>query len=77
MEQGEEVRLNNLTVKVLSVSPSGIPQRVSFQFAKPLEDSSYLWLIWKDRGYESFHLPLICESMTLPAIDYRVALGMQ
>lgn len=77
MDQGEEVRLSNLTVKVLSVSPSGIPQRVSFQFAKPLEDSSYLWLTWKDRGYESFHLPLIGESVTLPAIDYRVALGIQ
>jgi hypothetical protein len=77
MKQGEEVQLSDLTVRVLSQSEHGTPQRVSFTFRKPLNDPSHLWVIWKDRGFVAFTPPPVGQTITLPPIDYQVALGMK
>lgn len=77
MSVGQQVTLSNMTATVLSVSPQGIPTRVAFRFERVLEDSSYLWVIWKDRGFVPFPLPRIGQIQLLPAIDYQLAMGMK
>lgn len=73
----EQITLSNMTATILEVSPTGIPTRVAFRFQRVLEDSSYLWVIWKDRGFVPFPLPAIGQTLRMPAIDYQVAMGMK
>jgi len=75
MQVGEQVKLHNMTATVLAVTPQGVPIRVEFRFIRALEDASYIWTIWKDRGFVRFELPQVGQRVTLPAIDYQVAIG--
>jgi hypothetical protein len=77
MKPGEQIQLSDLTVRVLSMSTHGTPQQVSFSFRRPLHDPAHLWVIWKERGFASFTPPPVGQTITLPAIDYQVALGMK
>ena len=75
LQVGEQVKLHNMTATVLAVTSNGVPTRVEFRFIRALEDSSYIWTTWKDRGFVRFELPPVGQSVTLPAIDYQVAIG--
>lgn len=77
MTVDQQITLSNMTATVLAISPQGTPTRVAFRFQRVLEDSSYLWVIWNDRGFVPFPLPAIGQTQRLPAIDYQVAMGMK
>ncbi|WP_020589579.1 hypothetical protein [Desulfobacter curvatus] len=69
MKIGQEVTLAGLTVKILSLTKSGFPQNVKFTFEKPLEDSDYRFVCWKNMGYEPYKLPGIGEINFLPKLN--------
>jgi hypothetical protein len=69
MKIGQEVILTGLTVKILSLTNKGFPQNVKFTFEKPLEDSDYKFVCWKNMGYEPYVLPEIGETGFLPKFN--------
>ena len=69
MKIGQEVTLTGLTVKILSLTKNGIPQNVKFTFEKPLEDSDYKFVCWKNMEYEPYKLPEIGETDFLPKFN--------
>ena len=69
MKIGQEVTLTGLTVKILSLTKNSIPQNVKFTFEKPLEDSDYRFVCWKNMGYEPYKLPGIGETDFLPKFN--------
>lgn len=66
LKQGDEVKLDGMTAKVVEVDARGI-KRVSFTFDVPLEDPSLVLLQWKDRGLRHVVLPPL---NTPVALDY-------
>jgi hypothetical protein len=67
---GDQVRLSDLTVDIREVTDDGRPKRARFRFTRPLEDPSYLWLVWRDQGYAPFRLPAIGASVTITKTDF-------
>jgi hypothetical protein len=66
---GQEITLTDLTIKILSVIKNGIPQNVKFTFEKPLEDSDYKFVCWRNMEYEQYKLPEIGETDFLPEFN--------
>ncbi len=56
LKQGDEVKLDGMTAKVMEVDARGI-KRVAYTFDVPLEDPSLVLLQWKDRGLRRVVLP--------------------
>jgi hypothetical protein len=69
MKIGQEVTLTGLTVKILSVTKNGIPRNVKFTFEKPLNDSDYKFVCWKNMEYTPYKLPEIGETDFLPKFN--------
>ncbi len=67
--QGEVFRRKGVTVTVTKLGPSGRPQEAAFRFDKPLRDPSYLWMVWKDKGFVPYKPPAVGKTEILPAID--------
>jgi hypothetical protein len=63
---GDKIEITDLTIEILKMNDEGKPAEVSFQFARPLEDSSFVWLGWKNWEYVPFKLPAVGETITLP-----------
>ncbi|QSQ18844.1 hypothetical protein JY651_26155 [Pyxidicoccus parkwayensis] len=66
LKQGDEVKLDGMTAKVVEADARGI-KRLSFTFDVPLEDPSLVLLHWKDRGLRRVVLP---PMGTTVALDY-------
>jgi hypothetical protein len=60
--------LGVLTVEVLESDASGLPSRVAFRFARPLESADFLWLQWDwaSGSFKPFQPPVVGQSVTLP-----------
>jgi hypothetical protein len=76
---GERIELGHIdTVAVATIeaiTTDGRPQRVRFDFARPLEDPSYLWLTWGTLGFVPWQPPAIGERVELPGFDVAAALA--
>jgi hypothetical protein len=73
---GARVDLGDFSVEVTRVTEDGRPAEVKARFARDLEDPSYVWLVWRNDGYEAFAPPAIGESAVVPAVDLlRVSFG--
>ena len=58
------MNLCRIEVVVLAVGSAG-PTRVAFEFDRPLEDSVFCLLIWKDGGMRKATLPGVGQVMEL------------
>jgi hypothetical protein len=70
MPIGHEVRLSDMTIRVLRHTPDRRPAEVEVTFAEPLESPSLLWFEWTAAGFQRFQLPSPGQRVTLPKIDY-------
>jgi hypothetical protein len=60
-----------MVAEVKSLTPDGArPLRVDFHFDRPLDDASFVWLVWRETSFVPFAVPAIGEERTLPAIDF-------
>jgi hypothetical protein len=62
---GDTVQICYMTVTVLEVGTTG-PSRIAVEFDRPLEDSSFCFLAWKDGRFQKFALPAEGASVVLP-----------
>lgn len=68
-KKGQVFRNKGVTVTVTKLGASGRPQEATFRFDKPLNDSSFLWMVWKGKGFVPYNPPAIGKTETLPAIN--------
>jgi hypothetical protein len=67
---GDEISLDELHVTIVSATDDGRPAEILAQFERPLEDSSFVWLVWKGAGYAPFVPPKVGAHVTIPETDY-------
>jgi hypothetical protein len=68
--QGDVVRLDGMTATVVSITADGRPQRMQFQFERPLEDPSYRWVTWEKTGCVPTKPPAVGAKVKIASIDY-------
>lgn len=68
---GERVRLSDVAFEVTQLTADGRPASVSAHFAQPLDAAEFVWLQWEKRAYHAFTLPVVGESVRVPAVDLR------
>jgi hypothetical protein len=71
---GDQLDLGMLKVEILQTDASGLPSRVAFHFDHPLDSPDFHWVKfdWQACSYQSFNVPPIGGSDTLPgAALYR------
>lgn len=64
---GGRVELTGITVEVTALTAEGRPAEAVFRFVTPLEDPSWLWVIWKDGAYRSFTPPAVGTTIVIPS----------
>jgi hypothetical protein len=64
---GQEVRIADLSVKVVRVDKNNGPEEIIYRFSLPLEDASLRWLQWKEETYIPFVPPSPGQTVTLAA----------
>ncbi|MBN1313715.1 MAG: glycosyltransferase family 39 protein [Anaerolineae bacterium] len=64
MRVGQVVTLSELTVEVTEMTNDGRIAQARFTFAHPLEDDSYVWLLWDEATstYEHVQMPPVGET---------------
>jgi hypothetical protein len=65
LREGEIIETSGMQATVVQEGRNG-PQRVRFQFDRPLDDRNLLWLIWKDGRLQSVEPPPIGGTLELP-----------
>jgi hypothetical protein len=73
-EAGETRRIGDFTATVSTLDGDGYPSAVRFDFDGPL-DASFRWLVWKHRGFEEVSLPVVGQTLEVPAVDWMTAYG--
>lgn len=72
---GDTVSLPGFTATILDASEQGLPDRVRFDFAAPLEDPRYYWRQWRNNGFGDFIPPAPGESVLLPRVTVVPVVG--
>ena len=67
---GERIKQSDMILTVAELTEDGRPLCIDIQFAKPLEDPSFLWVQWLGTRSELFVPPKVGERVVLPAADY-------
>lgn len=67
MTIGQRIELLGVTVVITAVTDGGRPAEAAFRFAFALDNPLFRWIQWKDGAYVPFVLPVIGETVTLPA----------
>jgi hypothetical protein len=71
---GDVFKVPGMTVELLSLTEDGKrPKTVSFRFEKPLEDPSYVWVVWEGAGFVPFVPPGVGEDKVLQPVDVQAA----
>jgi len=65
MKKDQLVEFSGMTVRVLSLTPDGRPQKAAFRFSVPLENQSLKFLQWKTDSYTPFRIPRAGETVCL------------
>jgi hypothetical protein len=63
---GEMIELPSATVNVQSTTADGRPRDVLFRFKRPLEDTYFDWIYWRDGRFQPFVPPKVGESIDVP-----------
>ncbi len=66
---GQVIHYNDITVTVTKLGKSGRPSEATFRFAKPLDDPSYVWMVWSGKGFVPFVLPTAGKTKHLQPIS--------
>jgi hypothetical protein len=75
---GERIVQDDLQVRVISVTADHRPLEVEFEFARPLEDPSYVWRNWQGTHTGPFTPPKIGARTLLAGAEYlQTLLGMR
>jgi hypothetical protein len=69
-QPGERIVQDDLRVRVISVTTDRRPLEVEFEFARPLEDPSYLWRNWQGTHSGPFTPPKIGARTLLAGAEY-------
>jgi hypothetical protein len=56
-QRGDKVVLSEMTIEILELTKNGIPSVCQFEFAKPLESSTYVWETWAAGKLQPFTPP--------------------
>ena len=56
-EVGDEVVLSDVTITIEAVTEAGLPQRVAYRFAVPLEEDSLQWIVFDGKGFVAYNPP--------------------
>jgi hypothetical protein len=67
LPRGSVVRMSYMTVTILD-DRDGRPTRASFQFTKPLDDPSLVFLVYRDGGLRRLTMPAPGEVVELPRL---------
>jgi hypothetical protein len=67
---GDVVALTDLTLTIERVDASGLPLTVRATFARPLDDSTLVFMRWSGLGLVPYLPPTPGQSQVLPAIDF-------
>jgi hypothetical protein len=63
---GETIELPAATVTVQTTTPDGRPRDVLFRFKRPLEDTSFDWIYWRDGQFQPFVPPKVGQTIDVP-----------
>ncbi len=69
MPPGTVVSLAGLKIEVLQTEPDGRPAEARFRFDRALEDPSFVWRVWRGKGYVPFVPPAVGQTVTLEGTD--------
>lgn len=75
MHVGDRVALSDATFEVSQVDSDGRATEVLVRFGVAADDASLEWMQWGSHGYVPFSLPGRGESVAVPAVDLREAIG--
>jgi hypothetical protein len=64
---GETIELPAATATVQTATPDGRPRDILFQFKRPLEDTSFDWIYWRDGQFRPFTVPKVGQTVAVPA----------
>ncbi len=64
-EVGDEVVLSDVTITIEAVTEAGLPQRVAYRFAVPMEDDSLQWIVFDGKRFVAYQPPGVGMSETL------------
>jgi len=64
---GETIELPAVTVNVQTATPDGRPRDVLFHFKRPLDDTTFDWINWRDDHFQPFTVPKVGETVSVPA----------
>ena len=67
---GERIEQSDMILTVNALTADGRPLNIDIQFARALEDPSFLWVQWLGSRSERFVPPRVGERTVLPAADY-------
>lgn len=70
---GERIQMGPITVEVLDVMADGAAERVRFVFPTSLDDSKWVYMVWRDKGVTTMRPPAVGETVSLPAFDLQAA----
>jgi hypothetical protein len=70
LPEGSRVALAGMTAEILATEPDGRPAEVAFQFDRPLDDPSFLWMRWEKTSYVPFAVPPVGERASLAPVNF-------
>lgn len=65
LRTGDHVELDDFSVRVVDAGELG-PRRLAVECRNPLDDPTWLFLVWKSGHLERFHFPAIGKSVRIP-----------
>jgi hypothetical protein len=63
---GDRVELTGMTATITSLTPDGRPAEVTFQFDRPLESPSLIWLCFRGADFVPFTPPAVGREIGIP-----------
>ncbi|HNO94416.1 MAG TPA: hypothetical protein PKJ84_09605, partial [Anaerolineales bacterium] len=66
LQKRQVINLGDLQITVQDLTPDGRPATVVFEFAEPLQNDDYQWLIWESNRLVEWDVPDIGQSIQIP-----------
>ena len=66
LQRGQVINVGDLQITVQDLTSDGRPATVMFEFAEPLQNDEYQWLIWESNRLVKWDVPDIGRSIQIP-----------